>query len=965
MRNLLLPLPLLVTALVLAHPSARALTLTFNNYNSGATAVHGIADKDAVRIAAADSAAGVIGTMKTLTDEQIDEAVAAGDLAALNADFQPFDSVSGPFSLAAFGTSGVIESALSEDTRASATNSLGGKAIYVWLYKGNSRTAATEIFLARLDSTFGTDLEDDVPLSGLVRSLRPANVARYYAGFSGPETHDYSLGGGAATLFKMEAVNVPNRAPVAQDLTIRVQPGASFSGTVPATDADGDALTFNLLGMPSKGSLNFNGGTGAFTYTAHADAEGQDSFNFTATDGEAVSNTGIVFINLGDHGLLTQTITFAQPGQRTVKSAPFTLTATSTSELPVSFQIVSGPATISGSTVTLTKAIGIVVVRALQAGDDTYAPAEPVLRSFFVTADAKTPTLGHLSQVYQGVPLFPSVAGAPEGSTVTLEFKSGTAAFTTDRPVNAGTYQVKATIVSGSTTTVRTGKFVITKANLFAKADDKEKLIGQPNPALTATYTGFLGSDDFDSVFPDPPTATAKVPTASTTAKDASAGGVYPITLKGGATQNYTLKFLPGKLTVRTFAGEYENLLPNMDLTAPGAKVDLTVASAVKLGLSGQPNTMTCTAKLWLPTESAFVSLSGKLDIDPVQELLSGTCSLSRKVGTVTTVYRIDVDVFANGSMAASASVDSVQVATGEHGRKIHVPAAKPVISYAGDHTAHLAPGVVIGTTANPLPGGTGHATGKISTKGVMTFAGKLGDGTSFTSSLKPSLDPQDDIINYRLFIYPYSKRKNSSVSGWLDLVPHPNVTGRYYIPASDAQKIYWAKEGRSTDASYPLGIAPVSCLLTLDPWRAPVAATRTVPAVTLLNRLGLAADGLFDVTHDSFTSLSFADLPTGLKLTVTPSAKVAVAAPVANLTGWKVSTLNTTTGAFTGEFTLKKETPKPRKATFSGVLRQPAAGETGTVILGAAHFILPGATTGEKATAGTLEFSKQVPVGP
>jgi len=82
---------------------------------------------------------------------------------------------------------------------------------------------------------------------------------------------------------------------------------------------------------------------------------------------------------------LDQTISFdAIPDKLTV-DAPFDVTATSTSGLPVSFTIVSGPATISNNTITLDGTEGTVVVRASQAGNTQFNPAQDVDQSFEVT----------------------------------------------------------------------------------------------------------------------------------------------------------------------------------------------------------------------------------------------------------------------------------------------------------------------------------------------------------------------------------------------------------------------------------------------------------------------------------------------------------------------------------------------------------------------------------------------------
>ncbi|MCG8328693.1 MAG: LamG domain-containing protein, partial [Chitinophagales bacterium] len=79
-----------------------------------------------------------------------------------------------------------------------------------------------------------------------------------------------------------------------------------------------------------------------------------------------------------------QAISFPQISDKLITDAPFELEATATSELPVSYTIVSGPASVDGNVITLDGTVGEVVVRASQAGDATYDPAEDVENSFMV-----------------------------------------------------------------------------------------------------------------------------------------------------------------------------------------------------------------------------------------------------------------------------------------------------------------------------------------------------------------------------------------------------------------------------------------------------------------------------------------------------------------------------------------------------------------------------------------------------
>ncbi len=76
-------------------------------------------------------------------------------------------------------------------------------------------------------------------------------------------------------------------------------------------------------------------------------------------------------------GKLQQTIAFGPLSRQVFGDAPFALSASASSGLPVSFSVLSGPAVVSGNIVTLTGA-GLVVLRASQSGNATNAPAPNV-----------------------------------------------------------------------------------------------------------------------------------------------------------------------------------------------------------------------------------------------------------------------------------------------------------------------------------------------------------------------------------------------------------------------------------------------------------------------------------------------------------------------------------------------------------------------------------------------------------
>lgn len=82
----------------------------------------------------------------------------------------------------------------------------------------------------------------------------------------------------------------------------------------------------------------------------------------------------------------------------------------------------------------------------------------------------------------------------------------------------------------------------VNKAALTIKADDKAKPEGDPNPALTVTYTGFVNGETA-SVLTTPVTIT-------TTALTTSPAGTYPIVPSAATAANYNIAFANGVLTV-------------------------------------------------------------------------------------------------------------------------------------------------------------------------------------------------------------------------------------------------------------------------------------------------------------------------------------------------------------------------------------------------------------------------------
>jgi len=139
-----------------------------------------------------------------------------------------------------------------------------------------------------------------------------------------------------------------------------------------------------------------------------------------------------------------QTITFMQP-RTPVKygAAPLTLSATSSSGLPITFTVVSGHASISGTTLTI-KGAGTIVIEAGQAGNSSYRAAVAVKRSITVNKAQLTVAANNLSMTQGGkVPkLTYNITGFVNGDTAKVVLGTPTLTTTATSNSQAGKYPI-------------------------------------------------------------------------------------------------------------------------------------------------------------------------------------------------------------------------------------------------------------------------------------------------------------------------------------------------------------------------------------------------------------------------------------------------------------------------------------------------------------------------------------------
>lgn len=136
----------------------------------------------------------------------------------------------------------------------------------------------------------------------------------------------------------------------------------------------------------------------------------------------------------------------------------------------------------------------------------------------------------------------PGGPALPAPFPLVITYKLGANPATTNAPVDAGTYQVVATVNHSNYMGSVTNTFTIGKRSLTARADNAARPFGAANPVFTISYSGFANGESA--------TVIDSQPVASTIATMSSPVGQYPIAPSGGSDNNYAFVFVTGTLTI-------------------------------------------------------------------------------------------------------------------------------------------------------------------------------------------------------------------------------------------------------------------------------------------------------------------------------------------------------------------------------------------------------------------------------
>ncbi len=183
-------------------------------------------------------------------------------------------------------------------------------------------------------------------------------------------------------------------------------------------------------------------------------------------------------------GKASQSIEFSAIGDQ-ITTNTVALLATASSGLEVTFEVISGPASLDGNVLTFTGE-GEVSVTASQEGNESYEAATASQTFTVVKATAEV-TLDGLSQTYDGEAKAVTVMTDPEGLAVVVTYDGAMEA-----PTAVGSYAVVATVEDAMWSGSAEGTLVICKASqsiVFAEIGDQ---IATNSVALSATVSSGL-----------------------------------------------------------------------------------------------------------------------------------------------------------------------------------------------------------------------------------------------------------------------------------------------------------------------------------------------------------------------------------------------------------------------------------------------------------------------------------------
>jgi hypothetical protein len=445
-----------------------------------------------------------------------------------------------------------------------------------------------------------------------------------------------------------------------------------------------------------------------------------------------------------------QTVTFPAIGNQTYPAGPFILSATASSGLPMSYAVLSGPATISGNLLTITGA-GFVTVQASQAGNAQYAPANAVTQTFIVNQASTTLVLtssSNPSSLDQSVTLAATIMPQNGGQVSgTITFKDGSAVLSvvavsgnlatlTTSTLAVGTHSISV-VYSGDSNFI--GSAATPLAQSVTKATTNIAVVSSLNPARSGQAVNFGVTVSSSAVVP---TGSVQLLNGTTV--------LAKLALKAGAVK-YTTAKLPAGSNVITavYVGDANNN------GSASASLNQFVVAATTTAVTSSPNpsvygqtvvfSATITSSLGGPPDGETVTFKQGANVLGTGLVSGGTATFSAStlaVGTklVTAVYGGDADFAASTSKAASQVIGkaatTIEVSSSQNPATFGQPTTfnvtvTPQFSGVPTGTVTFLDGAKVLKTVTLSEGAASFTTSTL-TRGVHNITAKYNASTSF-----------------------------------------------------------------------------------------------------------------------------------------------------------------------------------------------------------------------------------------
>jgi len=470
------------------------------------------------------------------------------------------------------------------------------------LTQNKAATSFTPITGANGTGTLSYSISPTLP-TGLSFNTSTGAITGTATGTSSPTTYTVTVtdtNSATATSTFSLTVNIAvsaTQAVATNTLTLYLA-ATSFT---PVTGSGGTGTLSYSVSPTLPPGLSFSTSTGAITGTPTAISSAA-TYTVTVTDNNSATAINTFSLAVGQ---AAQAITaFAPTTPVTYGVSPITLTATGgASGNPVTFSVISGPGSVSGTnnaTLTVTGA-GTIVVAANQIGNTSYLAAPQVTASIVVNKAALTVTANPITIAYgQTLPAYTtSITGFVNGDSSAVV--SGTASLTTSpaTPTTTGAYTITASQGSLAATNY---SFTFVNANLTINpAGVIVTLV--PNHTTGNAATNFTYTATVTSVTSGTPTGTISITATATSGGPFSYG---PYTLSGGVAAGGGKMSGAGNgpVTVTASYSGDTNFVANLGTT-------LITLGTANYTLAASPSSLTVTRGTPASTTITMTPLSG------------------------------------------------------------------------------------------------------------------------------------------------------------------------------------------------------------------------------------------------------------------------------------------------------------------------------------------------------------------